>query len=432
MSLALLSIVVADTHLANHGHPPFTPAVGTDGTVYFGGTSKLYSCNGTDGTIEWTYETDQLIFASPTLGDDGTVFVGDVTGSFYALHGDGTLKWKYETGAGIFSSALVSADGTIYFGSYDFCLYALNGDGTLKWKYNFGSAVFSSPAFGADMNTIYIGGGPAMPGSSGQSNVFALTSEGKLIWNYTLSAVVESSPVIGGDGAIYFASEDTKFYALNPNGTLQWVYATGAPVGLRHEERTSPALGIEGTIYLGGQDSVLYALNADGTLKWKHQFGNAISTPGVGSDGTVYAGEKGSVGSGPDSYLHALDGTDGTLKWTYGLHHQGGLVIGPATVAADSSVVYAVSGGDALFALSANGTHLWTVPKEPKPPPPTKPFKPATNCAPACGTKSLCCQDPDAPPPGTCFSVANCSSLLGGTLVASRLQVPRLGKAVRI
>ena len=49
----------------------------------------------------------------------------------------------------------------------------------------------------------------------------------------------------------------------------------------------------------------------------------------------------------------------------------------------------------------------------PPPAPPPTPFEPATDCKPACGAGALCCQDPSAPPPGTCFNVKNCSDLPG-------------------
>ena len=48
----------------------------------------------------------------------------------------------------------------------------------------------------------------------------------------------------------------------------------------------------------------------------------------------------------------------------------------------------------------------------PPPPPPPTPFEPATDCKPSCGIDAMCCQDPRAPPPGVCFNVKNCSSIL--------------------
>ena len=61
----------------------------------------------------------------------------------------------------------------------------------------------------------------------------------------TPRGVVGSSPAIASDGTIYVGSEDSKLYAINPNGTLQWAYTTGGSV------YSSPALASDGTIYVG-------------------------------------------------------------------------------------------------------------------------------------------------------------------------------------
>lgn len=56
----------------------------------------------------------------------------------------------------------------------------------------------------------------------------------------------------------------------------------------------------------------------------------------------------------------------------------------------------------------------------PPPAPPPVPFAPAADCQPSCGTDALCCQDPQAPPPGVCFRVKNCSEL-PGSVAAPRM-----------
>ena len=43
----------------------------------------------------------------------------------------------------------------------------------------------------------------------------------------------------------------------------------------------------------------------------------------------------------------------------------------------------------------------------------TSTWQPATDCAPACGAGTTCCQDPASPPPGTCYAVTNCAQLPG-------------------
>ena len=49
--------------------------------------------------------------------------------------------------------------------------------------------------------------------------------------------------------------DDDNLYALTPNGSLKWQYATGG-----YRSMSSPAVGADGTIYVGSDDDNLYAL----------------------------------------------------------------------------------------------------------------------------------------------------------------------------
>ena len=70
--------------------------------------------------------------------------------------------------------------------------------------------------------------------------------------------------------------------SANP-GTLKWKFATGSFI-----EYSSPAIGTDGTIYVGSDDGNLYAVNPDGTLEWTFATGgNVYSSPAIGNDGTI-------------------------------------------------------------------------------------------------------------------------------------------------
>ena len=115
---------------------------------------------------------------------------------------------------------------------------------------------------------------------------------------------IYSSPAIGSDGTIYIGSSDDNLYALNPDGTEQWAFATGNWIN------SSPAIGSDGTIYVGSEDANLYAINPDGTQKWAFPTGNGIiSSPAIGADGTIYIGSY-------DDHLYAVN-PDGTQKWAF-------------------------------------------------------------------------------------------------------------------
>jgi outer membrane protein assembly factor BamB len=47
----------------------------------------------------------------------------------------------------------------------------------------------------------------------------------------------------------------SKLYALNPDGTQKWSYATGAEI-----HASTPAIGPDSTVYVGSYDGKLYAI----------------------------------------------------------------------------------------------------------------------------------------------------------------------------
>jgi len=150
-----------------------SPAIGTDGTVYFGSSDKkVYALDGDSGRKEWERLVGDSVTSSPALGPDGTLYVGANDGFLYALDAaTGAQKWTFLTGDTIHSSPAVGADGTVYFGSYDKNIYALDGaTGAEKWKFTTGGLVLSSPMVTAE-GSVYIGSNDgklyALKGGSG-------------------------------------------------------------------------------------------------------------------------------------------------------------------------------------------------------------------------------------------------------------------------
>jgi outer membrane protein assembly factor BamB len=159
----------------------------------------------------------------------------------------------------------------------------------------------SSPALASD-GTIYIG--------SGNDTLFAVNPDGTLKWQYATGASLAASPAIGSDGTIYEGSVDRQFYAINPDGTLKWIVPTKTVF------TSSAAIGADGTIYVAGtnldqtilcintaspvtvQLGELYAINPDGTIKWMVPLSGPVhSSPAVSTDGTIYVGSEGDFGA---------------------------------------------------------------------------------------------------------------------------------------
>lgn len=314
-----------------------SPAIGADGTIYFGvqvGATKADAGGRVialtpAGVVKWAATLPDWVDATPALGADGTVYVGCWDGKLHAFRPDGTKAWEYSAGGYIASSAAVGGDGTIYVGAGDFNVHAVNPDGTRKWVYPTADWVDGSPAVGVD-GTVYVGAGRTF---------YAIGPDGIGQWQATLEGGVVGAAAIAKDGVVYVGARDRKVYAFAPSGTLLWFFATGNAV------EASPTIGTDGTIYVGSLDGRLYALGRDGREKWRYPRGEApaigaiYSTAAVREDGVVVFGAS-------DSHVHAVT-ADGLLAWTTPL---GDWADASPAIAADGTI-YIGSYDKRLYAL---------------------------------------------------------------------------------
>jgi len=122
------------------GIDEFTPVIGNGGNVYVAGlasgsTGKLLALDRTTGAIIWEF-TDSGSLAdvrtTPAIGPDGTIYFGSGDGLLYAVNPDGSKKWTFPLAvdgndADGHSSPTVGDDGVVYMGSsQDDNLYAVN------------------------------------------------------------------------------------------------------------------------------------------------------------------------------------------------------------------------------------------------------------------------------------------------------------------
>ncbi len=159
-----------------------------------------------------------------------------------------------------------------------------------------GGTISSAPVFGAH-GLVYF--------ASWNSRVYALDSAtGALKWKFIAPKMLNASPAVGPDGgAVYAGAYDGKVYALDgATGALRWQFAT------RSLLNTAPAVSAQGdTVYVGGYDRTVYALAAPtGAVKWRALVGAAASSPALGKDGAVYVGAD---------QIYALKPADGTPIW---------------------------------------------------------------------------------------------------------------------
>ncbi|HVX96639.1 MAG TPA: PQQ-binding-like beta-propeller repeat protein [Polyangia bacterium] len=306
-----------------------------------------YLLPATKPEIAWTVRTGGPIVSSPAIAEDGTVLVASHDDKLYAVARDGTTKWSYATGDIIFSSPAVAHDGTVYVGSDDDHLYAIApGSAKPRWIFQIGSCpqrigigpeasrcdVDAGPTVGPD-GVIYTGG----------DGIYAVNPDGTLRWRFATGGHVASAPAVLPDGTVVAGSQDDLVYGLAPDGVKRWDFRAGGDVD------APPAVGDDGTVYVGSDDRKLYALNPDGSLRWAFTTTGDIRSGAAIGDGVIYVGSF-------DAQLYAVR-LDGTLAWTF---RSGDRIVSSPLVDAKGAILFG-SQDDRLYCLEPDGHLRWSV-----------------------------------------------------------------------
>lgn len=304
---------------------------------------NLYAMKGSDGhdIVGWPRALGTGIDGTPSVADiDGngnpTVFVGTGTpaapkGDMFALNKDSTTRWTFHPSDNDFpnlamfsSPALgdVNNDGRADVSAFSLGLlgWSFSVDGTQNkgWPFYQDDTVFSSPALadvsGDGIPEYIVGGDSTAGGPVDHRGGFmrAIKGDGSLLWAFPVNEMVRSSPAVSdmdGDGSpeIAFgtgdywvhrggASDATKLFLLNKDGTLRWSRDLGAYTP------ASPAMAdvdgdgkrdvIIGT-WEGANPGKVWAFNANGDVlpNWNGRDSGGgvvigqISTADVNNDG---------------------------------------------------------------------------------------------------------------------------------------------------
>jgi len=375
------------------------------------------------GTLIWKFvigeeSADRRVsISSPALGSDGALYFGANNGNVYSLESDtGQIRWVFNvaeysdlSARGILPKPTIGSDGTVYLtGERD--VFALDGKtGEVKWKFGrvlrhthpgflypppggfyVGTFINSAPAIGLD-GTVYLQANrQKVQGALGMPVVIALhPMTGKKIWESGGHDFDFETPVIGTDGTV-FCGAAGDFFALDPKtGARKWtaaVHATGIPFraiavgndgtifvgsGSRFEPEDSgavfvlngktgevvggfetkgavlgsPVLGRDGSIYFGARDKNVYAYDIKtGKNKWVFKTGGEIrSSPAIGSDGTVYVGSE-------DKNFYALNGGTGAKAWELKAGH----IVDSSPLIGPDGTIYIGSYDGKMYAITSN------------------------------------------------------------------------------
>ncbi len=121
-----------------------SPAVDADGTIYFGtnegNPTPAFFALHPNGTVAWRFDPSDLpsdtppdhfdIYSSPAIGSDGTIYFGQEFGRVYALDpADGSMRWMEPTHDGItWCSPALTADGVLVIADLSGRVFAMQTD----------------------------------------------------------------------------------------------------------------------------------------------------------------------------------------------------------------------------------------------------------------------------------------------------------------
>jgi len=285
-----------------------SPAVGDDGTIYFGAEDGYFWGVKPDGypkKLEILYNPFRN---TPAIAPDGTIVIhnGPTIYFFHPVYYGMTTHAS--VGVDFQGAPAVSKQGIVYIGSLGGKLHAFDAIWVTKvWEHAVDlpagctTARFSNPVI--DLHeTIYClyeaTAGPWDTGSQGSiSRLYAISpiNVQEAVREFNNRVNPDFSPAIGPDGTIYVAGND-RLYALSPDDlSSKWELAlvgspTGSPVigePFNPEEGYSILVPLDTGLIMAGPPSPGYV---NGKIHWTFQPEPALvaATPAAGKGGMVY------------------------------------------------------------------------------------------------------------------------------------------------
>jgi outer membrane protein assembly factor BamB len=238
-----------------------SPAVGPDGTVYFGADDGKLRAFDVDGRFKWAFSASASIVTAPVVEILSATGSGagptPITAAIYVADSGGEVFKVTSTGQ-VFRNCSPSTNVPCRSNNdcpsgedcIPFDFVAQNGRPV--------GAIQSSPALAGDH--LYFG--------SNDGNLYAVdTQSGAIAWRVFLFRSTEgivSSPAVATknllqDRVVVIGAGDGNVYFVEDNGDTAGapqVFNIGAPV------RSAPAIDIDGTVYVGADDGHVYAIGA--------------------------------------------------------------------------------------------------------------------------------------------------------------------------
>src|SRR4030095_994490 len=101
---------------------PGQPSVDNQHVFFGSADGRLYCLDADDGTLVWSFKTEDSLKATPVIARDRIIASGLDHYIYCISRNDGSLLWKYKTGFEVDCGSAV-IDGKVYFGGEDGYFY---------------------------------------------------------------------------------------------------------------------------------------------------------------------------------------------------------------------------------------------------------------------------------------------------------------------
>lgn len=265
------------------------PAISGDRVYLPSNDGQLYALNKLTGEEAWQFGADDKISAAPVLvdnpeGEGQWVLVNGYDGITRCLKaGDGSMVWSYETEDFINGAPAVVDGKWVVFGGCDAQLHVV--------KLTDGSLVHKIPNDSQIVNSIATFRHMAFSGNYANQVVAFDVERGMIAWVYTDKNLPFFSSPGMSEKLLFIGSRDKHLHAIDQEtGEAAWKFPTGARV------ESSPIVFHNGVI-AGSSDGRLYALTLDtGSELWRIDLGEGlVASPAYGCGTLVISGEDGTV-----------------------------------------------------------------------------------------------------------------------------------------